>query len=145
MLNADNLDTSVGRLLNINPWRAGNELIRFNIANVMVADSLAPFVARTSAPMVFVMCHSSCLTWGRISTTHVMSVEEWYKLLIHFMLHMENVARKALIIRGLLLIMPDYQDNQQKSFASLHAYVQIAIRFRVFITSRTHAEIYFSL
>ena len=36
----------------INPYRAGTELIRFNIVNIMVADALAPCVTRTSAPMI---------------------------------------------------------------------------------------------
>ena len=36
----------------INPYRAGTELFRFNIANDIVADALAPCVARTSSPMM---------------------------------------------------------------------------------------------
>ena len=39
----------------IKPYRAGTELIRFNIANIMAADALAPCVARASAPMILTM------------------------------------------------------------------------------------------
>ena len=35
----------------INPQRAGTELSRFNQVNVISADALAPYVARTSAAM----------------------------------------------------------------------------------------------
>ena len=35
--------------------RAGAELVRFNVVYVMVADALAPYVARTSAPMILTM------------------------------------------------------------------------------------------
>ena len=37
------------------PQRAGAELIRFSIINIMVADALAPCVARSSAAMIFRM------------------------------------------------------------------------------------------
>ena len=36
----------------VNPKRAVTELGRFIIVNIMVADALAPCVARTSAPMI---------------------------------------------------------------------------------------------
>ena len=36
----------------INPERAGTELSRFNYVNIMAADALAPYVARTSAAMI---------------------------------------------------------------------------------------------
>ena len=39
----------------INPYRAGTELTRFNYVNIMAADVLAPYVARTSAAMILVM------------------------------------------------------------------------------------------
>ena len=39
----------------INPYRAGTELTRFNYVNIMAADALAPYVARTSAAMILVM------------------------------------------------------------------------------------------
>ena len=42
-------------VINVNPYRAGTELIQFNIVNIMVADALAPSVARTSAPMILTM------------------------------------------------------------------------------------------
>ena len=35
--------------------RAGAELIRFNMVNIMVVDVLDPCVARTSAPMILAM------------------------------------------------------------------------------------------
>ena len=38
-----------------NPYRAGTELTRFNYVNIMAADALAPYVARTSAAMILVM------------------------------------------------------------------------------------------
>ena len=38
----------------VNPQRA-SELIRFNIVNIMVADTLAPCVARSPAAMIFTM------------------------------------------------------------------------------------------
>ena len=37
----------------INPKRTGTQLSWFNKVNIMVADALAPCVARTSAPMIF--------------------------------------------------------------------------------------------
>ena len=43
------------RLWQINPYRAGTELTRFNYVNIMAADALAPYVARTSAAMILVM------------------------------------------------------------------------------------------
>ena len=39
----------------INPYRAGTELTRFNKVNIMAADALAPYVARTSAAMILIM------------------------------------------------------------------------------------------
>ena len=42
-------------LVLINPLSAGTELIRFIIENIMVADALAPRVARTSVPMILIM------------------------------------------------------------------------------------------
>ena len=39
----------------IDPYRAGTELTRFNYVNIMAADALAPYVARTSAAMILVM------------------------------------------------------------------------------------------
>ena len=39
----------------INPQGAGTELSRFNIINIMAADALAPYVARTSAAMILIM------------------------------------------------------------------------------------------
>ena len=39
----------------IYPYRAGTELTRFNYVNIMAADVLAPYVARTSAAMILVM------------------------------------------------------------------------------------------
>ena len=42
-------------LVLINPLSAGTELIRFIIENIMVADALAPSVARTSVPMILIM------------------------------------------------------------------------------------------
>ena len=36
----------------VNPYQAGTE---FNIVNIMAADALAPWVARTSAPMILTM------------------------------------------------------------------------------------------
>ena len=39
----------------LNPWRAGTELSRFNYVNIMAADVLAPYVARTSAAMILTM------------------------------------------------------------------------------------------
>ena len=36
----------------INPERAGTQLSRFNYVNIMAADALAPYVARTSAAMI---------------------------------------------------------------------------------------------
>ena len=39
-------------LLSINPWCAGTELSRFSLVNIMAADALAPYVARTSAAMI---------------------------------------------------------------------------------------------
>ena len=38
-----------------NPYRAGTELTRFNYVNIMAADALAPYVARTSAAMILIM------------------------------------------------------------------------------------------
>ena len=38
-----------------NPKRAGTELSRFNKVNIMAADALAPYVARTSAAMILTM------------------------------------------------------------------------------------------
>ena len=37
----------------IKPKHAGTELSRFNWDNIMAADALAPYVARTSAAMIF--------------------------------------------------------------------------------------------
>ena len=34
------------------PLPAGTELSRFNLANIMVAEALAPCVARSSTPMI---------------------------------------------------------------------------------------------
>ena len=39
----------------LNPSTSGTELIRFNIANIIVADALAPYVASTSTPMTLTM------------------------------------------------------------------------------------------
>ena len=39
----------------LNPQRAGTELTRFNYVNIMVADALAPCVARTLAAMVLII------------------------------------------------------------------------------------------
>ena len=39
----------------LNPYRAGTELTRFNYVNIMAADALAPYVARTSAAMILIM------------------------------------------------------------------------------------------
>ena len=39
----------------VNPYRAGTELTRFNKVNIMAADALAPYVARTSAAMILIM------------------------------------------------------------------------------------------
>ena len=39
----------------LNPWRAGTELSRFNKVNIMAADALAPYVARTSEAMILTM------------------------------------------------------------------------------------------
>ena len=36
----------------LNPLRAGTELTPFNYVNIMVADALTPYVARTSAAMI---------------------------------------------------------------------------------------------
>ena len=38
-----------------NPQRAGTELSRFNYVNIMAADALAPYVARTSAAIILTM------------------------------------------------------------------------------------------
>ena len=38
-----------------NPLHAGTELFQFNIVNNMVADALAPCVARTTALMILTM------------------------------------------------------------------------------------------
>ena len=40
------------QLTPINPQRTGTELSRFNKVNIMAADALAPYVARTSAAMI---------------------------------------------------------------------------------------------
>ena len=45
----------------IYPSRVGTELTQFNIVNIMVADDLAPWVARTSAPMILTMTNRSAL------------------------------------------------------------------------------------
>ena len=51
-----NLTTTAGcRPFDVNPYRAGTELTRFNYVNIMAADVLAPYVARTSAAMILVM------------------------------------------------------------------------------------------
>ena len=39
----------------INPYRAGTELTRFDKVNIMAADALAPYVARTSAALILIM------------------------------------------------------------------------------------------
>ena len=39
----------------INPYRAGTELTQFNKVNIMAADALAPYVARTSAALILIM------------------------------------------------------------------------------------------
>ena len=39
----------------INPQRVGTELIWLSTVNTMVADALAPSVAKTSAPMILTM------------------------------------------------------------------------------------------
>ena len=46
---------------NINPQRAGTELIRFSIVNIMEAGALAPYVARTSASMMLTMLNRQVL------------------------------------------------------------------------------------
>ena len=45
----------LARIMTFNPYRAGTELTRFNYVNIMAADVLAPYVARTSAAMILVM------------------------------------------------------------------------------------------
>ena len=45
-------------LTSVKPLTCGTELIRFNIIHIMVADALAPCVARTSAPILLT-------TWDR--------------------------------------------------------------------------------
>ena len=35
--------------------RAGTELSQFNLVNIMAADALTPYVARTSAAMVLIV------------------------------------------------------------------------------------------
>ena len=39
----------------VNPKRAATELTRFNLVNIMAADALAPYVARTSAAIILTM------------------------------------------------------------------------------------------
>ena len=39
----------------VNPYPAGTELTRFNYVNIMAADALAPYVARTSAAIILIM------------------------------------------------------------------------------------------
>ena len=41
-----------------NPLQARTKLFRFNIARITVADDLAPYIARTSAPMINWLCSS---------------------------------------------------------------------------------------
>ena len=88
-------------LLNVfNPWHVGTELIWFHIANIIIADALAPCIARTLAPMISTIDYASvgpCLTWGRISTTCVMSMwKNDIKCKYMFMLPLNNVAHKGL-------------------------------------------------
>ena len=42
-------------VIRFNPHRAGTELTRFNKVNIMAADALAPYVARTSAALILIM------------------------------------------------------------------------------------------
>ena len=39
----------------LNPYRAGTKLSRFNKVNIIAADALAPYIARTSTAMVLTM------------------------------------------------------------------------------------------
>ena len=48
VLNNDVMD----HFTNINPQYSRSELIPFDVVNIMVADALAPSVARTSAAMI---------------------------------------------------------------------------------------------
>ena len=45
----------IGVMFYLNPYRAGTELSRFNWVNIMAADALAPYVARTSAATIFIV------------------------------------------------------------------------------------------
>ena len=57
--------------------RAGTELSRFNLVNIMAADALAPYVARTSISshgIDYVEYVGLGLTWGNILSTCVISM-----------------------------------------------------------------------
>ena len=41
--------------INLNPYSVGTELSQFNYVNIMAADAMAPYVARTSAAMILTM------------------------------------------------------------------------------------------
>ena len=78
----------------LNHQRAGTELIRFNIVNSMVADALAPCVARTW----YWLCRiGELLSWLRKDFNYLghANVEEWHKCKYMFLFLLKNSARKG--------------------------------------------------
>ena len=81
----------------INPQRAGTELSRLNYVNIMAADALAPYVARTSAPWysLYRICRSLSYLRTALSTCVISMWRDDTKYKYMFMFTLKNLARKG--------------------------------------------------
>ena len=61
-----------------NPSRVGTGLFRFNTVNIMAADALAPSVAKTSAPMIFIMWNKYVLSYLRTNFNYLSSQVKYF-------------------------------------------------------------------